>query len=147
MILVNREFSSSSQFWYIRVHWISWIWCLNFWCYYPKTSELYLTVVLLYRENHVSPLNFTQYLQWRKARHKPSVVLVYFNENLFKEVNVSKFLSRLNFVQILSEPNHIREIFLGHIYLKNDLVNSHFFSSLVKSVHFSDHEPAFFKKP
>ena len=147
MILVNREFSSSSQFWYIRVHWISWIWCLNFWYYYPKTSELYLTVVLLYRENHVSPLNFTQYLQWRKARHKPSVVLVYFNENLFKEVNVSKFLSRLNFVQILSEPNHIREIFLGHIHLKNDLVNSHFFSSLVKSVHFSDHEPAFFKKP
>ena len=117
IMLINWELSSSSQFWYIWVHWILWIWCFSFWYYYPKTSELYLIVVLL----HVSPLNFTQYLQWIKVRHKPSVVLGNFNENSFKEGNVSKFLSRLNFAQILSEPTHIRGIFLGHIYVKDDL--------------------------
>ena len=42
------------------------------------------------------------------ARHIPSVVLGDFNEDFFKEGVVSKFLSRLNFVQIVSEPTHIR---------------------------------------
>ena len=104
-----------------------------------KISELYLTTVLFYRENHVSPLNYTQYVQGIIASHNPSVVLGDFND-FFKEGVVSKCLSRLNFAQIVSEPTHIRGNLLDYIYLKDDLVNSSLFSSLVKSVYFLDHE-------
>ena len=54
------------------------------------------TCLLLYRENNVNPLNFTQYLQWIIARHNPSVVLDDFNEDFFKDV-ASKFLSSIKF--------------------------------------------------
>ena len=62
-----------------------------------KTSESYLTIVLLYKENNASPLNFTQYFQWIIARHNLSLVLGDFNEDFFKEGVVSKFLSRTKF--------------------------------------------------
>ena len=63
------------------------------------------------------------------ARYNPSVVLCDFNEVFLKEGVVSKFLSRLNFVQIVSKPTHISGLLLDHTYLKDDLVNSHLFSS------------------
>lgn len=102
-----------------------------------------MTIILLYRENNKSPLTFTQHLQWIIARHNPNVD---FNQDFFKGSVVLKFLSRLNFAQIASEPTHIRASLLDHIYLKDDLINSHLLSSLVKSVHFSNHETEFVLK-
>ena len=81
-------------------------------------------------------------MQWIIARHNPNVD---FNQDFFKGV-VLKFLSRLNFVQIASELTHIRASLLDHIYLKDDLINSHLLSSLVKSVHSSNHETEFVLK-
>ena len=83
-----------------------------------KTSELYLTIVLLYRKNNVSPLNFTQYLQWIIARHNPSIVLGDFNEDFFKEGVVSKFLSRIKFCSNCIRANsYQRKItFISHLF-------------------------------
>ena len=94
-----------------------------------------MSIILLNRENNASPLTFTQHLQWIIARHNPNV-----------DFNQDFFLSRLNFVQIASELTHIRASLLDHIYLKDDLINSHLLSSLVKSVHFSNHETEFVLK-
>ena len=49
-----------------------------------KTSELCLKVVLLYRENNVSRINYLQYMEWIIARHNPNVVLGDFNEDFLK---------------------------------------------------------------
>ena len=58
-----------------------------------KTSESYLTIVLLYKENNASPINFTQYLQWIIARHNLSLVLGDFNEDLFQRCCFKVFKS------------------------------------------------------
>lgn len=69
-----------------------------------------------------------------------------FNEVFLKEGVVFIFLSGINFVQIVLEPTHIKGRLLDQIYFKDALVNLHLFLSLVKSAHFSDHEPVFVLK-
>ena len=85
-------------------------------------------------------------MQWVIATHDPNVILGDFNEDFFKAGVVSNFLTQFKFTQIVTQPTHIRGSLLDHIYLKDDLKNSHLFSTLVKAAHYSDHDPVFVLK-
>ena len=77
------------------------------------------------------------------ARNNSNIALGDFSKDFFKEEVISNCLSELNFSQIASQSTHIRGRLLDRVYLKNDSVNSQFFSSLVKSFHYSEHETVF----
>ena len=72
-------------------------------------------------------MNYMRYMEWIIARHNPNVVLGDLNEVFFKESVLLRFLTQLSFIQTMLEPTHIRGSLFNHIYLKDDLINSHFF--------------------
>lgn len=102
-----------------------------------------LTIVSLYRPNHVNMTSLKNTLQLvlNKCQTKGGLCLLIgdFNIDFLQKRDsvVSKFCSERQFRQIISGATHVSGSLLDHIYINNEII--HYFSGIIPT-YYSDHD-------